>query len=100
PGHRLPERGNHHRPVTGQTGTPPRVPAWAQIQVKLDAGLLLATSTEPAMLRGHGPIPASMAIRIAADAQWQRIIYSPTTGALLEATPPATTHHQHCGNSS
>jgi len=77
-------------PVTGETGTPPRVPAWAQIQVKLDAGLLLGTSTEPAMLRGHGPIPASMAIRIAADAEWQRIIYDPTTGALLDV---GTTRH-------
>ncbi|MDQ3476483.1 MAG: 13E12 repeat family protein, partial [Actinomycetota bacterium] len=72
-------------PRTGQVGQPPRVPAWAQVQVKLSAELLLGTSTEPATLRGHGPIPASMAIRIAADAQWQRIIYSPTTGALLEA---------------
>ena len=86
-------------PATGQTGTPPRVPAWAQVQLKLSAELLLGTSTEPATLRGHGPIPASMAIRIAADAQWQRIIYSPTTGALLDAgttrhdPPPALRHY-------
>jgi len=77
-------------PNTGQVGLPPRVPAWAQIQVKLSAELLLGMSTEPAHLRGHGPIPASMAIRIAADAQWQRIIYDPATGALLDV---GTTRH-------
>ncbi len=54
--------------VTGQTGRPPTVPGWAQVQVKLSAELLLGTSTEPAQLRGHGPIPTSMAVRIAADA--------------------------------
>jgi len=72
-------------PVTGRPGNPPTVPGWAQVQVKLSAELLLGTGTEPAQLRGHGPIPASMAIRLAADAQWQRIIYSPATGTLLEA---------------
>ncbi|MBA3410439.1 MAG: DUF222 domain-containing protein [Geodermatophilaceae bacterium] len=77
-------------PDTGQVGVAPRVPAWAQVQVKLDAGMLLGTSTEPAQLRGHGPIPASMAIRLAADAQWQRIIYHPKTGALLDV---GTTRH-------
>jgi len=77
-------------PDTGQVGVAPRVPAWAQVQLKLDAGLLLGTSTEPAQLRGHGPIPASMAIRLAADAQWQRIIYHPKTGALLDV---GTTRH-------
>ncbi|MDQ3505327.1 MAG: HNH endonuclease, partial [Actinomycetota bacterium] len=72
-------------PVTGRPGPPPTVPGWAQVQVKLSAELLLGTGTEPAQLRGHGPIPASMAIRLAADAQWQRIIYDPATGTLLEA---------------
>ncbi|MDQ3576938.1 MAG: 13E12 repeat family protein, partial [Actinomycetota bacterium] len=33
-------------PATGQTGQPPTVPAWAQVQVKLPAELLLGTSTE------------------------------------------------------
>ncbi|MGI8721095.1 MAG: DUF222 domain-containing protein [Geodermatophilaceae bacterium] len=77
-------------PHTGEVGVPPRVPAWAHVQVKLSAELLLGTSTEPATLRGHGPIPASMAIRLAADAGWQRIIYSPTSGALLDV---GTTRH-------
>ena len=76
-------------PATGKP-TPPRVPAWAQVQLTLPADLLLATSTEPATLRGHGPIPTSMALRIAADAQWQRIIYHPLTGALLDV---GTTRH-------
>lgn len=77
-------------PVTGDVGQPPKVPGWAQVQVKLSAELLLGTSTEPAHLRGHGPIPTSMAVRIAADAQWQRIVYDPMTGVLLDV---GTTRH-------
>ncbi|MDQ3714892.1 MAG: HNH endonuclease, partial [Actinomycetota bacterium] len=87
-------------PTTGQAGQPPTVPAWAQVQIKLSAELLLGTSTEPATLRGHGPIPASMAIRLAADAQWQRIIYSPATGNLLDVATTRHDPHPHYASSS
>ncbi|MGI8626858.1 MAG: hypothetical protein ACR2J5_09880, partial [Geodermatophilaceae bacterium] len=69
-------------------------PAWAQVQVVLPANLLTGAGPEPAELIGYGPIPASMAYRIAADASWQRLLTDPATGALTDVgrrhyTPPA-----------
>ena len=50
--------------------------------------------TRTGELLGYGPIPTSMAYRIAADATWQRLLTDPATGALLDVgrtryTPPA-----------
>ena len=58
------------------------------------ASLLTGAGPEPAELLGYGPIPTSMAYRIAADATWQRLLTDPATGALLDVgrtryTPPA-----------
>jgi len=51
-------------------------------------------TTEAPLLAGYGPLAADVAMRLLADAGWQRIIYQPQTGALLEAgttvhDPPA-----------
>lgn len=63
---------------------PPKVPAWCRVQVKVSADWLLGHSSEAPVLTGHGPLPADVALRLIADAGWQRIIYDPKTGALLE----------------
>ncbi len=73
---------------------PPGVPSWCRVQVKVSADWLLGTSTEAPLLAGHGPVPAKVALRLLADADWQRIIYDPLTGALLDVgstvhDPPA-----------
>jgi len=51
-------------------------------------------TTEAPLLTGYGPLAADVAMRLLAGAGWQRIIYQPQTGALLEAgttvhDPPA-----------
>jgi len=60
----------------------------------VSADWLLGRSTEAPLLGGHGPVPAEVALRLIADAGWQRILYQPLTGALLEVgttvhDPPA-----------
>ncbi|MBA3294749.1 MAG: DUF222 domain-containing protein [Geodermatophilaceae bacterium] len=72
----------------------PRVPAWCRVQVKVSADWLLGRSTEAPTLAGHGPLPAEVALRLIADAGWQRIVYDPLTGVLLDVgstvhDPPA-----------
>jgi len=74
---------------------PPKVPSWCQVQIKISAGWLLGHNTEAPMLTGHGPLPADVALRLIAGAAWQRIVYDPLTGALLDVgttvhDPPAS----------
>jgi len=64
------------------------------VQVVLPANLLTGCGPEPAELIGYGPIPTTMAYRMAADASWQRLLTDPVTGALTDVgrtryTPPA-----------
>ncbi|MDQ3735120.1 MAG: HNH endonuclease [Actinomycetota bacterium] len=73
---------------------PPPVPAWCQVQVKISADWLLGRTTEAPILGGHGPLPADVALRLIADAGWQRIVYHPLSGAVLDVgstvhDPPA-----------
>ena len=81
-------------PRSRRPGSTRRPPAWAQVQVVLPASLLTGAGPEPAELLGYGPIPTSMAYRIAAEATWQRLLTDPVSGALLDVgstryTPPA-----------
>jgi len=73
---------------------PPRVPSWCRVQVKVSADWLLGRSTEAPLLGGYGPVPGEVALRLLAEAGWQRIVYDPLTGALLDVgstvhDPPA-----------
>ncbi|MDQ3714477.1 MAG: HNH endonuclease [Actinomycetota bacterium] len=82
------------RPTRSTAPPTRRPPAWAQVQVVLPANLLTGRGPEPAELIGYGPIPTSMAYRMAADASWQRLLTDPVTGALTDVgrtryTPPA-----------
>jgi uncharacterized protein DUF222 len=55
-----------------------------QLQVIVPVGTLLGLTDQPGELAGHGPIPASVARRIAADATWRRLLTDPASGALLD----------------
>lgn len=62
----------------------------AALHVTVGADTLLGVSDEPGWLAGYGPIPASMARRVARDATWRRILTDPLTGSLLDYS--ATAH--------
>jgi hypothetical protein len=84
---------------TGAGSGLPRVSLRADVQVTVPAGTLLGLSDEPGLLAGHGPIPASMARRLAADGVWRRILTDPVGGTVLDvgrrsyAPPAALTEH-------
>jgi hypothetical protein len=66
----------------------------ADVHVTVPADTLLGQSDEPGELAGHGPVPASMARRLAADGTWRRILTDPVSGAVLDVgrrsyAPPA-----------
>lgn len=56
----------------------------AHLHVSLCATTALGLDDLPGELAGYGPIPASLARRIAADATWRRILTDPASGALLD----------------
>jgi hypothetical protein len=56
------------------------------IQVTVALSTLLGDDEQPGELAGHGPIPASVARRLAADESgtWRRLVTDPVTGQLLD----------------
>ncbi len=54
------------------------------IQVTVPFSTLIGIDEHPGELTGYGPIPASIARRIAADGVWRRLLTDPTTGQLLD----------------
>jgi hypothetical protein len=54
------------------------------IHVTVPYSTLIGLDEHPAELTGYGPIPASIARRIAADGTWRRMLTDPATGALLD----------------
>jgi hypothetical protein len=56
------------------------------IQITVALSTLLGTDEQPGELAGHGPIPASVARRLAADetGTWRRLVTDPITGQLLD----------------
>lgn len=60
----------HRRPLT--------------VNVTIDLPTLMGLANNPGELAGYGPIPASVAREIAADARWKRFITEPITGNLLD----------------
>ncbi len=56
------------------------------IHVTVAASTLLGLDEQPGELAGHGPIPASLARRLAADetGTWRRLLTDPATGHLLD----------------
>ncbi len=60
----------HRRPLT--------------VNVTIDLPTLMGLAENPGELAGYGPIPASVAREIAADARWKRFVTDPITGNLLD----------------
>lgn len=56
----------------------------ARVQVTVAATTLLGLDDAPGFLAGHGPVPADVARRIAADGTWRRLLTDPATGALVD----------------
>lgn len=51
--------------------------------ITLPASVVMGLSDLPGYLRGHGPVPAEVARRIAADATWRRLFTDPVTGVAV-----------------
>lgn len=65
-----------------QDSSPKRRPV--SINVTIDLPTLLGLRDNPGELAGHGPIPASVARKLAADGKWRKFITDPLTGNLLD----------------
>ena len=55
-----------------------------EVQVVMDAPTLFGLADHPAELVGYGPIPATAARLLAADATWRRLLVDPADGHLLD----------------
>jgi Domain of unknown function (DUF222) len=55
-----------------------------QIAVVVPYSTLIGIDEHPGDLAGYGPLPASVARRIAADGTWRRLLTDPATGRLLD----------------
>jgi len=66
------------------TGTAIADPVQAAVQLTVPATSVFGTDQEPGDLAGYGPIPASMARRIALGNGWRRVLTDPASGALLD----------------
>jgi len=60
----------HGRPVT--------------LNLTMDLPTLFGVADNPGNLKGYGPIPASVARALAADAKWRKFITDPVSGELLD----------------
>ena len=54
------------------------------ISVAVDLPTLLGLAENPGQLAGYGPIPASIARKIAKDGRWKRFVTDPVSGVLLD----------------
>jgi hypothetical protein len=55
-----------------------------EIQVIATVGTLAGLDDDPAELVGHGPIPANVGRKLAADANWRRVLTDPDTRTVLD----------------
>jgi len=56
----------------------------ATVQVTVPYSTLIGLDDQPGELSGYGPIPASIARRVAAGGTWRRLLTDPASGALLD----------------
>ena len=54
------------------------------VNVTIDLPTILGLAENPGQLAGYGPIPASVARKIAADGRWKRFVTDPIKGTLLD----------------
>jgi len=65
----------------GRQDCPPAPTIPALVQITLDLPTLLGLQNNPAELHGYGPLPAALARALAVNADWQRFLQDPITGA-------------------
>jgi hypothetical protein len=72
--------------VLGPDAADPHQPARPKIAAHVTISLptLLHLRDNPGELQGYGPIPADIARMLAEDADWQRFVFEPVTGHLLD----------------
>ncbi|MFE5294057.1 DUF222 domain-containing protein [Isoptericola sp. NPDC056618] len=80
--------GSPPRGDVGVPSSPRRSHPGAGIRVTVAASTLLGSDDLPAILAGHGPIPAAMARALASDpdAVWQRVFTDPASGVLTDVS--------------
>jgi hypothetical protein len=63
--------------------------AAARVHVTVPVATALGMGDQPGELAGYGPVPASMARRLAGTASWRKVTVDPMTGAVsgIERTP-------------
>jgi hypothetical protein len=59
------------------------LPLRAEVQVTVPAATALGLGDEPGELGGYGPVPASMARRLAAGNRWRKLTTDPDTGRVV-----------------
>jgi hypothetical protein len=59
-------------------------PVAATVHVTVPAATALGLGNQPGELAGYGPVPASMARRLAETASWRKVTVDGTTGAVTE----------------
>jgi hypothetical protein len=65
--------------------------AAASVSVTVPVGTALGLDDEPGELAGYGPVPASMARRLAGTTTWRKITTDPLTGTVVEVGRTAYT---------
>lgn len=82
------DRGGVARRAGAAAAGPPVVRP-GDVHVTVAASTLLGSDDLPAILAGHGPVPAAMARALAGDpdAVWQRLFTDPGTGELVDLAP-------------
>jgi Domain of unknown function (DUF222) len=72
--------------VLGSAPGDPTTPLMPKVllQVLVSLPTLLGLREDTAELRGHGDLPPEIARELAGDASWQRWVYEPVTGHLLD----------------
>ena len=63
----------------------------AEVRVTVPAATALGLADQPGELAGHGPIPASMARRLAKRSTWRRVATDPDNGVVVEVGRAAYT---------
>lgn len=66
-------------------------PERAEVRVTVPAATALGLADQPGELAGYGPVPASMARRLAVQATWRRVATDPGTGVVVEVGRTAYT---------
>ncbi len=71
-------------PASAEAGEGAVLVAAARVHVTVPVATALGLGDEPGELAGYGPVPASVARRLAGTASWRKVSVDPVTGAVSE----------------